>query len=468
MSGDARQAVECSEAKNRFDSDHKKTSLHHGNPDAEIQFENGDGPMSHLGQPTELRNGNEPRGCRIPPYAAGPIECNSSRDEEQQKQLIQLPNCREPRSRWITEREWIHYIQEDHHCPRVRNRRPFDVSIFRVPKFLKDTQSEAYVPRRVSLGPYHHRSAELPEMGHDKGRALRRMMKRFNANKNRPVHPNDMDFANRAMEEILKLENQTRDSYAENIDCDGKELARMLCLDGCFLIEVLRTSVGDNLSRAEARKYYDPIFGEKKLGYAANDVSKDILMLENQIPFIVLLKLLELEFNSAVSGKMHLDSLMEVILPRLNPFRNKKVDIKQLYHHHHLLDVLHAVIASPSSSSQGKRVDQGECSISIDCCSRQCNLMLRGKSKERNDSTLRIPHAVELRNAGIKFSALQEDCIKQIKFDKNSATIFLPRISIMDGTERVFRNLIAYEMCKPSEINYVSSYGRRLPTFSTV
>lgn len=379
-------------------------------------------------------------------------ESHSNSKEEQQKQLIQLP-----RSRWITATEWTHYIQEDPHCPLLRNRRPSDVSIFRVPKFLKDTKREAYVPQRVSLGPYHHGSAELPSMGHHKGRALRRMMKRFNANKNLLVDLDDMDFANRAMEEIMKLENQIRDSYEENIDCDGETLARMLCLDGCFLIEVLRSLGGDNLSTEEADECYDPIFGENKLEYAAKDVLKDILMLENQIPFIVLLKLLQLELNSAVDDvEDKLFDLLSVgILNMVNPFDNIQFDVNQWPFHHHLLGFFHTIITSPAFN-EGEQVDPGKCCIPIHGCSIKCIRLLQGKRKAGNDAK-RIPHAVELRNAGIKFKPLQGG-VKEINFDEDSATIFLPPISIMSRTERVFRNLIAFEMGKPSEINYVTCY----------
>ena len=66
----------------------------------------------------------------------------------------------------------------------------------------------------------------------------------------------------------------------------------MLCFDGCFLIEVLRTLGGDNLSIEEADEYYGPIFRENKLEYAAKDVWSDLFILGNQITFIVLLKLL--------------------------------------------------------------------------------------------------------------------------------------------------------------------------------
>ena len=94
-------------------------------------------------------------------------------------------------------------------------------------------------------------------MGHHKGRALRRMMERFNTNRNLAIDSNNMDFADLAREEILKLEKEIRDSYEENIDCDGETLARMLILDGCFILEVLTTLKFEGF---EERECYDPIF----------------------------------------------------------------------------------------------------------------------------------------------------------------------------------------------------------------
>lgn len=131
------------------------------------------------------------------------------------------------------------------------------MTIFTVPNFLKALKRKSYVPERVSLGPYHHTSAELPLMNSHKGKALRRMMARFNNSRNLANTPNDMDFSNfarkaiqlmdfsnRAREEIVKLEEEIRDSYEEKIDCDGETLGRKLTLDGCFILEILRTLDG--------------------------------------------------------------------------------------------------------------------------------------------------------------------------------------------------------------------------------
>jgi hypothetical protein len=42
------------------------------------------------------------------------------------------------------------------------------------------------------------------------------MMKRFTNNRNLAIDLNNMDFADRAREEILKLESEIRDSYEES------------------------------------------------------------------------------------------------------------------------------------------------------------------------------------------------------------------------------------------------------------
>jgi len=357
---------------------------------------------------------------------------------------------------WISKTEWTNCIKDD---PDFRHRSQSAVSIFRVPKFLKDTKKEAYVPQRVSLGPHHHRNAEIPSMGHHKGRALCRMMKIFNTNRNVDTVPNNMDFADRAMEEILKLENEIRDSYEENIDCKGKTLARMLSLDGCFIIEVLRTLGGVD----HGNQSYEPIFREEKIWFAAHDIRNDIFMLENQIPLIVLRKLLELELNSAVDvEQILLDVLVEGTSAFFNVFPEDDLDIRLWpwprpleQHVDHLLGFLHAVITSPPLNHGGSG-DQGDCSIPIKCCTRLCIKKLQDETEAENDVD-NIPHAVELRNTGIKFKRCHGG-MKQIKFDWNSATIFLPLISISDNTEILFRNLIAFEMCKPSDINYVTGY----------
>lgn len=79
-----------------------------------------------------------------------------------------------------------------------------------------------------------------------------------------------------------------------------------------------------------ADECYDPIFGENKLDNAAKDVRSDLLIIGNQIPFIVLLKLLQLELiNPTVDVQDKLMGLSKVILDWFNPLDKKEHHIKQ-------------------------------------------------------------------------------------------------------------------------------------------
>lgn len=355
-----------------------------------------------------------------------------------------------PGPRRISDEEWLNYMRGD---PDVRPRLFSDASIFRVPKFLKDTKSEAYVPHTVSLGPYHSKSEKLAPMDYHKGRALRRMMIRYNAKMK--LFPDNMAFADNAMRVILSVKDKIRDIYEESIDCDDENLARMLCLDGCCILEVLRTLgrvPNDPDEGNDPYERYEPIFGEDKL--AASNILKDIVMLENQIPWIVLLELLRLEYPEDDQVQTILLNLLVKATWGLFKIFDTKDLMQRLTHvenFHHVLGFLHkAIVGQPSFQ------DEHRISIERSYIGR-CLLMLQDKNKAMNHDFESIPTAVELKNAGIKFQPC-DGGIDGIRFDQKGAIIYLPVVSITYGTEVLFRNLISFEMCRPSEPNYVSSY----------
>ncbi|KAH9307428.1 hypothetical protein KI387_035339 [Taxus chinensis] len=387
---------------------------------------------------------------------APPAESASDSDDDlgQQSQPIQLPKRKEARG-WISEAEWTITIEQNSDVDRLRP--PSVVSIFRVPNFLKQSKQlrggeAAYVPQIISLGPYHHTNPPLPPMDNHKGRALRRVMTRFNINLSND--PNNTDFSSRAKDEILLVEDKIRNTYEEKIDCDGESLALMLSLDGCFILEILRTLGGEKFPVADASSFYEPLFERNRIDYTGFDILNDILMLENQVPLIVLRKILELELNSADNVEKKLFNVL-VKSPRSKfyPFRYDMREwswpplTAEQSQHLHLLGLLHTLIVSPP-------------------CSDAAQTDPNAPDRAWNP-VIRIPRAVELTNAGIKFKPC-DGGIKKIKFDEKTATIHLPPINITDYTEVLFRNLIALEVCKPtvvqvtdskpSVVNYVTCY----------
>ncbi|TKY63472.1 UPF0481 protein [Spatholobus suberectus] len=162
-------------------------------------------------------------------------------------------------------------------------------SISSVTDELRDPNEAAFKPKEVSIGPLHRgitRHVQLME--ETKWRYMREFLdKRGTQEQN----GRSMQRLRNCGTDILKLDKIIIASYGGNIESEPQELAKIMIVDGCFLLELL-IRLGDfigNNHNSNGRGYAnDPILkNEEKLVSVLNDVT----MLENQIPFIVLKKI---------------------------------------------------------------------------------------------------------------------------------------------------------------------------------
>jgi len=172
-------------------------------------------------------------------------------------------------------------------------------SISKVPDKLSKPNKDAYVPQVVSIGPYHRGSQNdlLLMMEQPKWNYMLSLLGRslFQAEQqNRGGKTEDgPTMVRECGETILGIEYIVRASYGGNVLSERHELAKLMLLDGCFLLEflhrlhenkeALKGRAGDNGDYDD-----DPVFEslDKVLS-----VLSDLLLLENQVPFIVLKKL---------------------------------------------------------------------------------------------------------------------------------------------------------------------------------
>ncbi|XP_039158826.1 UPF0481 protein At3g47200-like [Eucalyptus grandis] len=167
-------------------------------------------------------------------------------------------------------------------------------SIYRVPARITTLNGEAYQPQVVSIGPYHHGEAHLLPMEEHKLCAVRHFLKRSEK-------PMESFF-----ESLREVAWDLEESY-DALDPKWKAAPDDYVLN-------------------------DPIFSYHGFLYMMNDIWKDMSMLENQLPMLVLERLVAVESD----GKED-DQFVSMLILKL--WYSKKA-IKRMGKCLHFLDVI--------------------------------------------------------------------------------------------------------------------------------
>ncbi|XP_016463562.1 UPF0481 protein At3g47200-like [Nicotiana tabacum] len=301
-------------------------------------------------------------------------------------------------------------------------------TIFKVNAAIRESNPDAYTPKMISIGPYHKKNQELHSMEKYKLLCLRRFLQRKEG----------LDVES-CIGQLEELKDEAIKCY-DDIDSDivGK-FSEMLLLDGCFVVEFIR----------------DPLIINAH--WMVSQVCRDLLLLENQLPFFVLAKLhdmtkrpedLEPDFIRMVK------STLCYISPSKIPMLKSEIDGDEEKFDH----LLHVVHMFCRLSEMTKTSQISNSSIRKECCNikRFLGKILRlFRSKEISTSNIwqswQAPTATELYEAGasfIKLGSFEADLMDRttmfdIKFE--NAAIQIPCFVVGDSTEAFLRNLIAYE-----------------------
>ncbi|KAK1435096.1 hypothetical protein QVD17_00856 [Tagetes erecta] len=270
--------------------------------------------------------------------------------------------------------------------------------IFRVPQSLVEINKEAYQPRIVSIGPYHYGNKDLEMIQEHKWRFLGDMLTRTSKS------------LRSLMRSIVSMENEIRECYSESIDrYSSNELAKMMVLDGVFLIELFR-KVGKLVNTHPD----DPIF---KMGWVSPFLMRDLIKIENQIPFRVLQKLFD-------ESRPNTRTLQSLILEFFNYVVDRQPEVLKKCENldgKHLLDFFRKSFINTKNTT----------------------LVF----PETIDPSLKlIQPATKLVTAGVKFKAIhQADSFLDIKFQ--NGLLLIPQINMDDFYSSFLLNCMAFEQC---------------------
>lgn len=282
--------------------------------------------------------------------------------------------------------------------------------IYKVPQRLRQLNEGLYTPKVVSIGPLHHGREELKAMEEIKIRYLRDFLQRTKA----------------PMEEFLKYikerETKLRKCYAESIELQSAEFVEMIFLDSVFLIEFsLRIHHQRNTG-------VDRIFTKP---WMKKDVRDDLLLLENQLPLFIIKDLFELAKSKMQNDKPYEGvSMRELVLDLWEDLCINLFTEKSLEQHfdgaRHFVDLIRLCL-QPSELGQSGEV-----------------------------KTIVTPTITQLLQAGVKFKVGSVNSLFDIKF--NHGTLEIPKLTIDDRTEALFRNLEDFEALNYGIKYYVNDY----------
>ncbi|PKI53805.1 hypothetical protein CRG98_025811 [Punica granatum] len=356
--------------------------------------------------------------------------------------------------------------------------------IFKVHHELRAANKELYEPVLLSIGPYYHdkRKSQLQYMEQHKLRYLNDLLKR----KEEQGFVTGFYQVRECLGVLEELEDEARGYYADPVALEKNVFLEMLLLDGCFIIELFRKATW------KRERETDPLL---KAGWVRLSLRRDLMLLENQIPFFVLERLHSMIGDlpgplylirralrylpvygylrsdvGLLERKNAVQSINNLLSPK-STFGGRRLNREKLRDIKHILDlvrkfmlveeILEMKAESVSHPQQGQSIKKYILDLVRKFRLVKEILEILQRQRASTESTsVRIKKykysATELRDLGVRFNGAKKSKFYDITFE--NGLLDIPLIQIDDAIEGRFRNLIAYEEHCVGENKYVGDY----------
>ncbi|KAK2980224.1 hypothetical protein RJ640_018331 [Escallonia rubra] len=388
----------------------------------------------------------------------------------------------------------IHDARERHDEPRG-SVQPSAPCIFKVPDKLRELKPSAYTPRVMSIGPLHKHDKHLREdmKGHKMSYMLSLFL-RTSSSVETVLEADVKKVENDCVDAMLGIVDWARACYDASPGLcdydDDVKFAKMLLLDGCFLLELLY--------RYKEKFGGDPIFSNVLLYL---DIIRDLVLPANQIPLFVLEALFECTLKRIEGNSSSLTDMVPDFFESLNIVKDIQTKARDTpTSKRQILGLLRSCYLPSSAQQENNNLRDQPPSAQQD------NNDLRDQPPPaQQDNNIHKHSAVELDRAGVNFvTGVGKD---YLDFEFNTSCCFhwfcrkrepseiptyhvrdstrspgcccfswfcqqfgrsrfgIPKLCIFDDTETFLRNLIAFEQCCPDiRQRYITSYAYLMDT----
>ncbi|CAI9287706.1 unnamed protein product [Lactuca saligna] len=290
-----------------------------------------------------------------------------------------------------------------------------------------------YVPKVVSIGPYHYGNPKLQSIEKLKPVFTKELLSRSEHNERLSSLYKYLGAANMVKELRGFYEEKSTDHLSD------KEFTTMMLMDGCFILYYILFIYGEKPGSCRELRSHQIVL-----------INRDLFLLENQIPFKVLNNVMDLMkldrrdkfllfFADNILSRRQIRGWFLFGSSSTQTYQNSGRESHGSYEFvgDHLLHRLHTGLTEPSPMNESHRNSYGH------------------KNTFHN--------VRELEYVGIHFRPSSVMSLAHVEFARRwwrlSAYVKLPPITVDDSTKPMLLNLIAYEMCaEDAHDAWVTSY----------
>ncbi|KAD2394264.1 hypothetical protein E3N88_41241 [Mikania micrantha] len=334
-----------------------------------------------------------------------------------------LSNPNEPK--WAVEISKMlnHQLKTDIETPSV--------SVFQVPDTMTTKNPETYEPQQIGLGPIHHfQPRTYKKMEQKKLDVMRKILK-----------DNDIkDYELTILNNVKKVVPIVRSCYDMFLEHDDEHLTWVFAIDGLFLLNIFH-----NYNQPEL-----PKVGPKK-----RLVAQDVLMVENQIPFMVLKEIDEVLHPSSGSSSSTSNnfspSIFRIFCTIHSPLKLCS-EGRAPFRVDHLLHYMYYSVVN--NVSVVYRPCSGKLFLTF---TNRCEVVQNFPKDETvhayeqiissletfTQTKLIVPSASNLHDAGFIFHSLEHKGTKDTRVRRKK--VYLPVVTLNKGSDVILKNLVAYE-----------------------
>ncbi|XBJ22877.1 hypothetical protein VPH35_001182 [Triticum aestivum] len=355
---------------------------------------------------------------------------------------------------------------------------------------IRQTDSSAYEPSILSIGPYHHSELPLQAMEAEKWICLDYILKL------------NCEVSLRGCLSLISgLEKEARGYYTEEINMDSEEFLQMLLLDSCFILVYLGNIYAQGATVDDAQMTENMIYEGKReakdlshmdsapcqslSGHSAVDIELnqmdthtdsrnqgdysgtvewynssavyDLLLLENQIPFFIVKTIYRFFSRHVATTWLLTNNISEFMEGTLYHFSKVITEANRPEDFYHLLHLCHKYL-KPSHKFEYDYHQYAanphrfqfvlDVSRKIFTCGEEQNMFHELNLLNSMQQANRWRRAVEYHEAGMQFKKREFDennphSLLDIRFRKG--LMELPCLLIDDKSSLLFRNLLAFE-----------------------